>query len=157
MTARLGQHVAHAIGIAAGDLRLGAQHHEAVQVAQLRLCHRRGLARQLAHMAQGREVIDGLKVILERLAADRDALLDDEGGLDGAEGVSLDGARCVGELDVLRSMPCVRSKLRSPPGARMRCRSSSAFFSVLVSGQALRVGEETHLAKIRCHLEETAF
>ena len=42
------------------------------------------LARQLAHVADGVVVIDRLQVILERLAADGDALLDHECRLGGA-------------------------------------------------------------------------
>jgi hypothetical protein len=44
---------------------------------------------------RSRVVIDGLEVILERLAADRDAMLDDLSRLAMGEGVALDRIRGV--------------------------------------------------------------
>lgn len=98
----IGQHETALIGIASGDLGSGAQHHEAMQVAHVHFRQRiRLLPRKLAHVMQCLEVIDGFEVVLERLAADGDALLDNKRRLDGGEGVPLDGVRCVGEFEVL--------------------------------------------------------
>src|ERR1019366_10359156 len=45
-------------------------------------------------------MIDRLQVILERLARDGDALLDDERGFGGGQRVALDRVRCVGQFEV---------------------------------------------------------
>ena len=50
------------------------------------------------------EVIDRLKMVLERLAADGDAFLDNERGLDGGERVSLDGVGRVSKFEVLHML-----------------------------------------------------
>jgi|SRR5271166_3158662 len=46
-------------------------------------------------------MVDRLQMILERLAADRDPLLDDERRLGGAQGVPLDRVRRVGQLEIV--------------------------------------------------------
>ena len=45
-------------------------------------------------------MVDGLQMILEFLAADRDAMLDDQVGFGLGERVSLDGIRRIGELEI---------------------------------------------------------
>jgi hypothetical protein len=46
-------------------------------------------------------MIDRLQVILERLAADRDPLLDDQRRLRGRERVALDRVRRIGQLKIV--------------------------------------------------------
>jgi hypothetical protein len=50
------------------------------------------------------EVIDGFKVIFERLAANGDAFLNNKRRLGSAQGVALDRVRRVGQFEVLRML-----------------------------------------------------
>jgi hypothetical protein len=52
---------------------------------------RGGLPRELAHIVQGLEVIDRFEMILERFAADGNAVLDDHPRFGAGERVALDG------------------------------------------------------------------
>ena len=72
--------------------------------ADIAFAERRGSACQHADVAQRVEVVEGFEMILERLAADRDALLDDQGRLGGRQGVALDRVRRVGQFQVVRML-----------------------------------------------------
>jgi hypothetical protein len=59
------------------------------------------LRRKTAHPLHGFVVIDRLKVLAQRLAADGDAVFDDFGGFAVCKRISLNGIRGVGQLDIV--------------------------------------------------------
>ena len=62
-------------------------------------------------------MVDRLKMILEFLAADRDALLDDEIRFELSERVSFDRVRRKGQFEILRVLETVERTLRVRPQA----------------------------------------
>jgi hypothetical protein len=60
-----------------------------------------GSPRHRPHVTQRREMIDRLQVILQRLAANGDALLDNQGRLDGGQRVPLDRIGRIGQFNIL--------------------------------------------------------
>jgi hypothetical protein len=83
------------------DGRLATGDNATVQFAHGVFANRRRLRRKTAHPLQGFIVIDRLKVLAQRLAADRDAMFDDFRCLAVRERVSLDRVRGVGQLDII--------------------------------------------------------
>ncbi len=71
-----------------------------VELMQVQLGQSRPPARQCPAIADRVIVIDCFEVVLERLAADRDPLLDDERRLRSRERISLDRVRGVGQLEI---------------------------------------------------------
>lgn len=90
MPALVGIHIAVRRGVAAGDFRVRAFHHQSVEAAHIRLRETRIARREFANVANGLVMIDGLQMIPELLAADRDSLLDHQIGFDLGERVPLD-------------------------------------------------------------------
>ena len=72
-----------------------------MKVAHVDFAERRCLMRDLADVSDGLVVVDRLEMILELLAADRHALLDDQIGLDLRQRIPFDCVRGVGELEVV--------------------------------------------------------
>jgi hypothetical protein len=97
----IGQNVAGLRGVAAGNLGVRALYDEMMQLANVGLGKRRPSARQRADIADRLVMVDRFQMILERLAADRDPLLDDERRLGGAQCIPLDRVRRVGQLEIM--------------------------------------------------------
>jgi len=57
-------------------------------------------------------MIDRLHVILERLAADRDALFDDQRRLGRGECIPLDRVRCIGQFKIMDMLKVAQSSGR---------------------------------------------
>jgi hypothetical protein len=101
------------IRIVAGNLGVRALHDQTVQRAHVHLGERCSATRELAHITDGVVMIDRLHVILERLAADRDALLDDQRGFGCRQRVPLDRVRRVGQFKIMDML-----KVAQPPGCQ---------------------------------------
>ena len=101
MPTRVGEDKTALVGITAGDLRMRTLDDEAVQAAHIHFGQRSLLSRQVAHIAYGVVMVDGLQVVFKRLAADRNPFFDDECGLRGSERVAFDRIRSVGQLEVI--------------------------------------------------------
>ena len=86
-----------------------------MQFADRALGHRHRGGRETPHPEQGVIVIDGFEVITQRLAADRDAMLDDLGRLSQGGRVPLDGIRRVGQFDIIVLLDLCQCRRRERP------------------------------------------
>ena len=86
--------------VAAGDLGIGTLHHQGMRVSDVELGERRAGLCQLPDAVERVVVVDGLQMVLESLADDREAVLDDQVGFDLRQGVSLSGSGRVSELEI---------------------------------------------------------
>ncbi len=109
MPTGFGQDVTALIGVAAGDIGMRALHHQVMQLSQVGLRQRRPAARQCSYIADRPIEVDRFEMVLERLAADRDPLLDDERRLGGAERVPLDRVRSVGQVEIVNVLEIAKS------------------------------------------------
>src|SRR4051812_40150907 len=89
---------------AAGLLRVRTRPHEAVDLAQVPFADRFARRGKRADIAERVAVPERLQVVLERLAADRDALLEYDRGLHPRQRVPFERVRRVGEFDVVPSL-----------------------------------------------------
>jgi hypothetical protein len=62
-----------------------------MQIADVALAQRRGVAREFAHIMQRIEMVEGFEMVLERLAPDGEPLLQDDRGLLAGQRVPFDG------------------------------------------------------------------
>jgi hypothetical protein len=95
------------IGVAPGRVRVHALHDEAMKVADIGLPQRLRLSRQIAPIMQRLEVPDRFEMILERLAADGDPVLDHHPRFGGGQRIALDRVRRVGQFDVVGTIQVV--------------------------------------------------
>src|SRR5437667_12526748 len=87
--------------IAAGLFGVDLGEDQPVDLADVDLAQRLPGGGERAHEGQRVAMADRLEMVLERLAADRDALFEDDRGLAAAQRVAFDRVRAVGQLDVI--------------------------------------------------------
>ena len=109
MDAGVGVHIARPVGVAAGYVRAGFCHDELVQIADIRFRDRRFRRRSnLQHPIQGPRMVDCFQMVLEGLAADRDAFFQHQGGFAGGQRIALDCIGRVGDVDPLAVLQTVK-------------------------------------------------
>src|SRR5262245_41015291 len=91
-----------------------------MQLPKIGLGQRLTSARQRAYISARLLVLDRFEMILERFAADRNALLDDQRCFGRAERVSLDRVRGVGQLQIVDMLKVTEPSAcrRAPPVER---------------------------------------
>src|SRR5438105_4431099 len=87
--------------VAAGLLGVELGEDQPVDLAEVDLAQRLAGGGERAHKGERVAMADRLEMILQRLAADRDALFEDNRGFAAGQRIAFDGIRAVGQLDVI--------------------------------------------------------
>ena len=150
MPPALGQHIPALIIIVPGNPGIGAQPHQPVQIARIHRRQRHLLARQVANISTGLEMIDCLPMILERFAGNGEPLLNHHCGFDRGQRISLDRVRRVGPFEVLGTIEIPR------PGTRLRSRSSSVLLATMAAAKVSMIQRDPIAAQM-CNLKYKLF
>ena len=115
-----------------------------MKVPDIAFGKRRCLAGDFADIVQRVVVVECLQMILERLAADSNALLDDQRRFNRAERISLDSVRRVSDLDVVVMLQIAQRFQREraqaiEPFLFTRTASSSAMMATLLTVSPVRL------------------
>jgi hypothetical protein len=87
--------------VAAGLLRIDAHHDQAVNFAEVDFAHGLASLRQGPNEMQRVAMADCFQMVFQRLAADRDALFQDQSRFAAGQRITFDRVRAVGQLDIV--------------------------------------------------------
>ena len=101
MAPGIGQHITPLIGIASGNLWIGAQHDQTMQAADIKFGQGFTAPSEFAHITDCVVVVDCFEMIPQRFTGNGDALLDHHRGFRRRQGIPFDRVGCVGEFDIV--------------------------------------------------------